>query len=276
MTYFETVKPTYIENWPAALHGLSIVSKDIPLTILEANILGSTITEWGETFGYPYKRALRMIEPVRERVRNVLENFPGECGFIRLGSRSPKDSWLGHKHGFKVKANDENQLRFIQDCSERMYEDLTLAIRENYPPTLFVRQWIDLAKWQEWRCFMRGRKLVGISQGNYLDGRIAECVEHKDSVRWAIEQFFPRFREACHLDDVVFDVFVMRKEYVPADKIKTVTWEVKLLEINPFFEFTDPCLFSWQKGGDFDGSIRVKATVKPESTQTSAELRKGE
>jgi len=31
-------------------------------------------------------------------------------------------------------------------------------------------------------------------------------------------------------------------------------WEVKLLEVNPFFEMTDPCMFAWKDG--FDGSFR--------------------
>ncbi len=165
---------------------------------------------------------------------------------------------MGVKNGFKIRATDANPLRYFCDCSERMSDDLHLALANNYLPTLWVRQWLELQKWQEFRCFMRGRKLVGISQGNYRDGVFPECTQHEESIRWAIDQFFPDFQTACHLDDVVFDVIVYRKEYVPADKIRTITWEVKLLEINPFGDFTDPCLFSWHKGGDFDGTLRIK------------------
>jgi len=64
----------------------------------------------------------------------------------------------------------------------------------------------------------------------------------------------PDFLEAIHLDDVVFDVFV---------KSRTVgnetVHETKLVEINPFSETTDPALFDWRGGGDFDGSVRFRA-----------------
>ena len=219
--YFDSVRPTYLENWPDDLHRLSIVSMPIKLDAHEAMCLGATIIDWGEAFctkfNLNYFDAKAVVAKIAMKVCFVLHGFPGQCGFLRLGSRSPKDSWEGQRHGFRIKADDENPLRIIQDCSERIYEDLMLALQEEYAPTLWVREWLEIEKWQEWRCFMRGRKLVGISQGNYLDGKIAECVEHCESVKWAIGQFFPRFCDASHLDDVVFDVIVKRKSYTPTD-----------------------------------------------------------
>ena len=38
--------------------------------------------------------------------------------------------------------------------------------------------------------------------------------------------------------------------------------EVELIEINPFFEMTDPCLFDWRGGGDFDRTFRYKSLDK--------------
>ena len=144
-------------------------------------------------------------------------------------------------------------LRFMLDCSERIYEDLLLAIHENYPPHIWVRQWAEIPRWSEFRCFMRERKLVGISQYNYIDGEVfPEIGRDAGTIRWAIgEQFFPMFRKASHLNDVVFDVWVR----VSTMRDNTRDWSVKLLEINPFFSLTDPCLFKWS-GDDFDGSFR--------------------
>ena len=101
MNYFELVKPTYIENWPNALCSLSLAQVDVPLTLDEAKALGTNIMEYGETFG----DAMADISDIRERVAAELVKFP-KGAFIRLGSRSPKDSWLGNREGFKVRADD--------------------------------------------------------------------------------------------------------------------------------------------------------------------------
>jgi len=69
-------------------------------------------------------------------------------------------------------------------------------------------------------------------------------------IRLAIYTFFNKFREKCHLNNVVFDVFVTMQQH------SGVSFQVKLLELNPFFEKTDPCLFSWHNGENFDGSVK--------------------
>lgn len=250
MNYWERCHPTYIENWPAALCSLSIPSIDIPLSIAEAKRLGSNIIEFGFEFGQR-----EGIDDIRVRVADAVDQMPNGA-FIRLGSRSPKDSWSGHRDGLQVKAG-EDPLRFILDASERMYEDLTLAIQHDYPPHIFVRQWMVIPRWTEFRCFMRDHKLVGISQYNYLQGEVfPEIVQDSDTIRWVIEsQFFPGFRDASHLPSVVFDVAVQRS----MARDNTRVWQVRLLEINPFFELTDPCLFAWKDG--FDGSFRYNTSA---------------
>ena len=40
--YFKLVSPTYIENWPDALHRLSIASARVPLLEGEAEALGAS------------------------------------------------------------------------------------------------------------------------------------------------------------------------------------------------------------------------------------------
>lgn len=255
--YFEQVSPTYIENWPRELCSMSIAQIDIPLTIQEADNLGSHIAEYGETFNRTGDLTI-----ITNRVIQAVRKFPNGA-FVRLGSRSPKDAWLALKQGsMKVETPegpvilDNHPLRFMLDCSERVSDDLHLAIANNYAPHIFVRQWIDIEKWQEFRCFMVGRLLKGISQYFYMDGRMLEIVENEGGIRWAIEEFFVEFRKAffsTDLWDVVFDVIVFRKQV----EHRSYIWEVKLLEINPFGPMTDPCLFRWVSGnGDFDGSFR--------------------
>lgn len=252
MSYWEIVLPSYIENWPVALCSLSISQIDVPLTVGDANRLGANIVEFGECFRLP-RGTKRDISDIRSKVAEAVSKMP-DGAFIRLGSRSPKDSFEGLRRGsFKINTGDD-PLEILLDASERVCADLLLAVKQGYSPHIFVRQWMEIPRWAEFRCFMRDRKLVGISQYHYLQGEaLPEIVADASTIEWVIrDQFFPSFREASHLDSVVFDVFL--KRWTARDNSRV--WEVKLLEINPFFEFTDPCLFDWREGGQFNGSIR--------------------
>jgi hypothetical protein len=289
MDYWDIARPTYIENWPQAVCSQSIAQIDIPLTVEDAKRLGTNNGEFGPAFNETEEQKAHnakamewtrqsmiarltgepeppnKIEPIREeyhcddirdiraKVSDAVSRMPAGA-FIRLGSRSPKDSYEGYRDGFKILGGTD-PLRYLLDSSERIYEDLMLAIRKNYSPHIFVRQWVDIPRWSEFRCFMHDRHLIGISQYNYLDGEVfSEITKDVDTLRWVIaKQFFPAFNHASHLDSVVFDVFVK----VRATQDNSRIWEVKLLEINPFCDMTDPCLFAWNS--DFNGDFRYNS-----------------
>jgi len=235
------------------MHSLSVASIDVPLNAGDARRLGSNIAELGGAFykdGKSRSWVPSDISDIRTRVAEAVASMPNGA-FVRLGSRSPKDSWEAHRRGSLKTTAKDDPLEFILDCSERIYEDLSLAIQHEYAPHIWVRQWVDIPRWAEFRCFMKDRRLVGISQYNYLEGEeFPEIIQNHGTIRWVIEeQFFPSFRDASHLDSVVFDVFL--KTWTARDN--TRVWESKLLEVNPFFVLTDPCLFGWNEpfGGEF-------------------------
>lgn len=252
-SYFDLVKPSYIESWPDALCRLSIAQVDVPLTVEDAIALGTNMVELYETFPEPWERD---ISGIRTRVANAVHKFP-RGAFIRLGSRSPKDSFFGFQSGFHC-STGKHAMNVLLSASERVQQDLQLAIDNRYSPHIFVREWVDLEPWQEFRCFMKDRNLVGISQYQYLHGPMKEIRENHAPIEWAIRTFFEKqFRDASHLDSVVFDVFVNVRTLQEKNQMGVRAWSVKLLEINPFFEMTDPCLFDWRNGGNFDGSFRL-------------------
>lgn len=249
--YWDLVRPTYIENWEQPLFSLSVASIDVPLIGDAPRRLGSNIIEYGVTFRdgeiEAMLRPISDISDIRAQVVEAVAKMPAGA-FIRLGSRSPKDSWALHKDGGKILPG-EDPLRFLLDCSERVYEDLTLAIQKSYVPHIWVRQWLDIPRWSEFRCFMCDRKLVGISQ-YYYDEVFPEL--DPGMCEWAVREFFKLFLSATTMNSVVFDVYVKTRKVGS----NTRDIEVKLLEINPFFELTDPCLFGWNLV--FDNSFRYK------------------
>lgn len=248
--HFTQFRPTYIENWPARLHALSIRQVDVPLSLIEARALGTNIRHFGRWFGVGPPRP---IDALGDRLEAALREFPGGA-FIRLGSRSGKGTDFAQASGMRVDGR-RGALLMLTDGSERIACDLRMALVFGYPPHVFVREWCAIPGWAEFRCFMRGRRLVGITQYDCINlGPCTEIAGCEDALLDAIRAFFDEFLDAVHLDDVVFDVFV---EPTAAGSGRQ---GVRLLELNPFHPKTDACLFRWDRerpaGGDFDGSFR--------------------
>lgn len=245
--YFALVRPTYIENWPPALHALSVPHRDLPLTLAEARALGGRNPAFRDRTG---AARFESVDGLAGRLAAALRLYP-EGAFVRLGSRSGKDSTYAARHGLRVN-NAAAALALLTEDSARIAFDLRLALRFNYPPHIFVRRWLDIPAWAEFRCFMKSRQLVGISQYDCknLEHR-PEIAEKAERIKAAIEAFFEVVRAASHLDEAVFDVFISVSKGSQDGGIG-----VKLLELNPFSQETDACLFTWRDGGDFDGSFR--------------------
>jgi hypothetical protein len=85
--------------------------------------------------------------------------------FFRLESRSPKDNYWGEVTNFRACSwQDVRKLLY----SERMLDDLARYLHvESEPLRLLCREWRPLEKSGEFRCFIRARRLVGISQYHY-------------------------------------------------------------------------------------------------------------
>jgi hypothetical protein len=250
LAYFNKVYPTYLENWNTALRRMSVPQTDIPLTLPEVRALQLSSKLFKSRFGDTDCDTKQILARIAKKTEQALLKYPGGA-FIRLGSRSAKDSTFAHVHGLRI--NDAvSAVRTLTCDSHRIAFDLHLALKHNYLPHIFVREWQYIPAWSEFRCFMRDRKLIGISQYDCKNlGRCPEIVKNTLQIEDAINLFFKKFCRASHLDDVVFDVFIeiLNQEH-------DSSFSVKLLEINPFFEKTDACLFSWGCNGDFDGSFR--------------------
>jgi hypothetical protein len=295
-SFWEISKPTFIENWPVDLFNLSIPTAILMLDDREARTLGSYITELGEAFDNVPEEHETIKKFLVDKLDIFVKRYP-HGAFVRLGSRSPKDAlyWgcrpTDSPDG-RVRSGEEAFWR-LTACSERIYDDLQMQLAMHYDPRIVVRQWIDLPEWTEFRCFQRDGQLIGISQ-YYHRGVYSELETDAAALKWAIQQFheklFKPVTALTHLRDVIFDVFVKKAgggepsgvchcgatmdghsvydNHAPVDNPLPVRWEVKLLEINPFFNMTDPCLFDWNRPEDFAGQLRYRKELGPRATST--------
>lgn len=161
--------------------------------------------------------------------------------FVRLGSRSPKDSITAHKEGMRCQ-DGRKAIRLLLG-SERVAEDLALASAYNYTPSIAVREWVNIAPWQEFRAFFKGRRLAGISQYFYRHG-YPELQDETmlDNIRQSIEEAGEELTPFFPAEDMVADFIYCFHDY-GSKRIH----QVRLLEINPYGPLTDPCLFDWSK-----------------------------
>ena len=230
--YWNQVLPTHIENWPYELLHRSIPTRRMKLTPAQANAL-RTLNLYNRESG---------LEPIPANAERVLEEMKLTLSalmfhdsFVRLGSRSPKDSWEAAKIGFRSNT-PSHAIRLLLD-SERVYDDLRLAKRHDYLPSIVVREWQDIKEWQEFRTFIWDRKLVGISQYFYHDF-YPEIQSRSQEIEDAIRKEAAIIAPLLPVDNVIADFFLgeIRGELV-----------ARLLEINPYFRHTDPCLFDWDE-----------------------------
>lgn len=242
---------TWIENWPDGLLSLSFPHIGIRLEEREVHALGALNGIGSHRFDRCREEDLCALAA---KLDGAIRHFP-QGVFIRLGSRSPKDT----VHGVitQCKAFDGRQaIRLLTSGSERVAYDLWTARKVNYQPWVFVRQWVDISPEMEFRCFVKDRRLIGVSQYFYQTSfPVLDSPEIKNTIKTLVGEFFVDFSKVSPLDNVVFDVALLW------DKKP----QVKLVEINPFHPLTQACLFSWNTS-DFDGGFRfAQSESKPES-----------
>jgi hypothetical protein len=154
-SYRDSITSYYIENLPESLQKTFVPHERIPLSP-------------GMMRAFSFKLGIPGVERDREtgpehialasRIQAGLDAV--ECkAFIRLGSRSPKDAlW---KQLPCAKARDAlDMLSF----SKRIFDDVHWACLYDYPVSLFIRPWLNIREWQEFRCIIKNGNLYGISQ----------------------------------------------------------------------------------------------------------------
>ena len=128
--------------------------------IQQAHGDGRAVDKDAPAYGDLYLRIARAIQAVGGKV------------FIRLGSRSPKDSWGCLDNDMKMVPiyNACDAISLLTSETERMWNDIGDARRADYRPRICVRRFLDFDLEHEFRCFIEDGSITGITQYHIQDG----------------------------------------------------------------------------------------------------------
>jgi hypothetical protein len=229
-SWMTPLRPCLYTHWPQRFKELSFDTQVVVLASAETAELIKLFDGKDE----PWSPRLQ------SKIKQGVSHFTSGC-FFRLESRSPKDNYWGEMTNFRACSfYDVKKLLY----SERMMDDLArYTFLESEPVRLLFREWHAIPKGREFRCFIRNRRLVGISQYHYagFDERtyktaklaFAEVVGRAAEWEARLSTFITQeVLPHLHVPDLVVDLWV--------DHVGKVT----LIEINPY-GLSDPCLFSY-------------------------------
>jgi hypothetical protein len=227
------IRDTYLENWYDRLQGLTIPSIGQEISIGQARALACSLIELGECHEQPSPSEFSELKAAFAALWAKAKSPPYFC---RLGSRSPKDAY-----GLQNKATSlKEMIGCFTSCSERLSDDLSLAYCNDYRPWLWLRKWVFIEPELEWRYFIINGEIQGLSQYHYLKS----------------EKIYPPVQSVTHSADEIQKWWETKAKPIwPSNLLTAVvdvyldlgSGQVILIEINPYFEMTDPCLFTWKE-----------------------------
>lgn len=168
----------------------------------------------------------------------------------KYGSVAPKFNWSAPQDATWIMTSrnmrcfSTSDLFLLLKSSDYVNHDLYHAFNEvssigvelpKIEPELILRKWAEINPAMEFRCFVRDRQLIAISQRDLNYYTFLE--ELQDDLMEKIGVFYDDFLMAkFDSNSFVFDVYIPK----PFNK-------VYLIDFNPFQHKTDPLLFTWNE-----------------------------
>lgn len=242
MSFPIEIERTFREHWPAAIAALAIPARTINLSHPDAAALGWFTPEFRVALVNEPNR-LDLSRTFLDDLDATIAQAPGAV-YPRLGYCSWKAS-----SPCALPARTAGQvLVTLTRPDARIARALLAAVSVRSGLALHLVDWRDIAPWSEFRLFIRDHRLIGASQ-YYCDKAFPEIFSAGSALHAVIPEFAEALGSALHMTDVVADI------HLAPDGRSGL--KAELIELNPFSPLTSPCLFTWHRGGDFDGSIRI-------------------
>jgi len=236
LEHYERVGFTYLDQWSPGLTALSMPSKRIELSAADLDAFV------GVHDGKGFSPRLGEIAAELDKLLDWRE------AFVRLNSRSPKDSAYP---GLPCTCAGRQAVSWILG-SERCFDDMCRFIHSKKPLFIYLREWAYIPEQWELRCFVKDGEMIAATQ--YHRGVTNEQWQSPKgrAKTWDAVRAFYRDQVKQHVSR---DTFVL--DLYPGGS----GWRV--LEINPY-GMSDPILFA---GGyaeiEAEGGFRIAALPTP-------------
>lgn len=227
---------SWIEHWPAEVQAWSFRQRGLTLGMAQVHALGRANGVQSARFeALPDgDQALLAVEAALER---LFAEFP--CGaFVRLGSRSAKDTPLGLASGGHARTGAQ-ALRLLSSGSRRVAHDLAWALQQQLTPWIWLREWQDITWADEWRCFVRGGRLVGVAQYHAAQVLPLGPAGRARAALPDLRHRAAQLSRALARPDFVFDAWLRDGAQAPL-----------LIELNPWGPSTEAGLFEGAAGSE--------------------------
>ena len=186
----------------------------------------------------------------------------GGAACPKLNWSSPKDATWISRHPNTMKCTSANDVYILLKSSSFITHDLDHAFDDTAPasspspnphnpeftPVLVLRQFFNPLPSLEFRCFVKSRTLVAITQRDmnyyaFLDGLRPQIIRQ-------VRQLFAKMRLTFPDASWVFDVYIPEADYDDDDAEggeRKVLGRARLIDINPWAPRTDTLLFDWSE-----------------------------
>jgi hypothetical protein len=244
--FFEYCQPTFLDAWPAALVPYA------PKTRLLYPSAAQTarLTDPAPWRGLVWALADPELGPLMAELQALIDTEFGGGAFVRTQVRSPKDAALFKAHAGRA-ASAWMALTMLRESS-RFHQDCAWLAKHRAPLVIALRAWLRIPDWAQFRCIVRARRVVGISQFPGQTRVPEPMYSNPVYLHQFLCEFCASWIEALHLENVVADVVVPDGRAQGAAEPTAY-----LLDLNPFHRASAPGLFDWDTQGAFDGSMRL-------------------
>ena len=242
MSFPIEIERTFREHWPTSLAALAIPARSIDLALEDVEALGAYTPEFRDAvFGEVTRR--KLSSDFFSAINAAIAKARGAV-FPRLGYCS----WKTSSPCALPARNAQEVLETITRPDARVARALLVAVATQSSVALHLVDWREIPAWSEFRLFIRNRRLVGATQ-YHCNRAFPELGTVGSALRVEIRRFAEALASAIHMANAVADI------YLAPDKNGGL--KAELIELNPFSPQTGSGLFSWDRGADFDGSIRL-------------------
>ena len=263
--YYRLLRETYFEDYYDLIKDFTFKSDIRILSLEEIRTVLQANKEFTETGSSDTVDLTSVENKIDESIAAIREVTGSECKvFVRFSSRSPKDAIYlleafptliqeklqelnstdiyAKLHAFYMASTEILAISSGSEAvdlfrkSSRIVGDLEHCLEVSEPMNVIVREFVQFPMKNELRGFVYQGSLTALTQYNrtcYFPDQLETKAEVEEKVRTFMKGFIVAMRSL--LESFVVDIVI------------DTAGQVWVVEVNPFGELADSCLFSWTK-----------------------------